>query len=153
MHSERDHIGLLRCVWMFSAAVDFEFGKETPTQTILRQHSPNRRLNQPFRLFAEHFSCSGSAYSAWVAGMTMVQFGLWLGSSKLDLGRVDDDHKITRVLMRGEIGTVFAAQNDCCARRDTPKRAPFRVNKDPSPHTQAIFARDAFSLFRQFQVS
>jgi len=140
IHSERDRLGFLRSMWMFGAAVDFKLSEKTPPQTILRQHSADGRLNQPFGLLLAHFPSCGGAYSARVAGMTMIQFSLWLGACKLHLGCVDDDHKITRILMGGEIWTMFAAQDDRRARRDTPKRMTLRIYKDPSPATQRIFA-------------
>jgi hypothetical protein len=111
-------LGLLGCMRMFSAAVDFQFGEEATPQSIFREHSTDRGLNEPFRSFLAHLPSTRGTDSAGVACMTMVQFSFSLGTGKRHLRRIDDDHKITNVLMRGEIGTMLAPQDHRCPRSD-----------------------------------
>ena len=138
---------------MFGAAVYFQLGEQTPSQTILRQHSAHRGFHQSLRLFQAHFSGMYGTNSARVSGMAMIQLVIGLGAGQQYLRGIDDNHKIARILMGSEIGTMFAAQDEGGARGDTAQRAPCRVDQDPSPAPQGIFVRNAFGLLRQLQLS
>ena len=151
--SKRDFLRLLRCVWMLGSPIHLKFRKQAPTQTILWQHSTNSRLDQPLRLILAYFSSRGRTYSAGIASMAVIQLGFWLGPGKLHPGGINDDYEIPSILMWGEIWAMFTAQNYCCTRSDTPERLPSGIDKDPSPTTQCGLAREAFSLFGQFQVA
>jgi hypothetical protein len=138
--SERDFLGLLRCMRMVSATVNLKFSKKAPTQTILRQHSADSRLDQPLRSILTHLPRRCSAYSSGIAGMSVIQFGLRLGAGKLHPGCINDDYEVTRILIGSEIWTMFAAQNYGGTRGDTPERLALGVDKDPPSTTQCVLA-------------
>jgi len=98
-------------MWMFSAAVDFQLGEETTSQTVFRQHSTHGCFNEALRPLPAHFPGTRSAEAARVAGMTMIQFGLGFVAGQLHFRCIDHNHKIARILMVSEIGPMFTTQH------------------------------------------
>ena len=96
---------------MFRATINLQLGEQSPSQAIFRKHSPHRHLYQTLRFFLKYFCCTSGPDPTGVTGMAMVQFGVDFGTGQPYLRSVDDDDEITRILMRREIGPVFASQH------------------------------------------
>ena len=95
---------------MFAAAIDLELGKEPPAKTVLGQHSMHGHFEEAFGAGLQELTGGSGADAAWKAGMAMVNLVGQLFAGQLDLGRIDDDDEVTRILVGREVGAVFAAQ-------------------------------------------
>src|SRR5579863_1966003 len=96
---------------MLCSAVNLELGEKPAAQAVLRQHPAYCRLDQPFGLVLAHLAGAGGANSTWVPGMTVIEFVLRLGAGELYFGGVDDDDEIAGILIRREVGAMFAAEH------------------------------------------
>lgn len=107
---------------MLGAIVNVYVLQQLGTQTVLGQHALDNlhvqgvhTLAQVFLLLALGLKQSGSA-EALATGIASVAHVLVLSpllAGHLALVGVDDDHVVTAVNMRGEVGFVLAAQQFC----------------------------------------
>src|SRR5208283_1733196 len=136
---------------MLLAAINLELGEEPPAQPIFRQHSAYRRLDQSLGFRFEHLAGRGAADPAGIISVPMVELVDGLCAGQLDLRGVDNHDKVAGVLMRGEIRTIFAAQDARGARGHSPQGAVGSVDQDPAAVPEGVLMGDADSLFGQLQ--
>src|ERR1700722_9101367 len=137
---------------MFGAAINFPLVENLMAEAILRQHPLRRNLEQALGLGLEHLAGSGRADSAGPSGMPMVLLAERLRSRQANLGGIDNNHEVAGILVRSVVGTRFAGQQACGARRDAAECSLARIDHDPLAVTQSTLAGDAAGLFGQFQI-
>src|ERR1019366_725513 len=139
--------GLLCCVRMLGATINLELIENLMAESILRQHSLHRNLEQPLGLGFAHLACRRRADSARPSRVAMIQLAQRFRSRQANLGGVDDNDEIAGILVGGVIGPGLAGQQACRARRDSSERSLACIDHHPVAVAQPILARDAAGLF------
>src|SRR5580692_1831655 len=137
---------------MLGAAINFQLVENLVAEAILRQHPLHRNLEQPLGLALEHLARRGRTDSTGPSGMPMVLLAELLRSRQANLRGVDDNDEVASILVGSVVGTRFAGQQACGARRDASECPLARIDHDPLAVTQSTLAGDAAGLFGQFQI-
>src|ERR1700726_2008532 len=95
---------------MLITFVHFQFGVKCPPETVVRDHSFDRMFNQQLWPAIPTPPSGLRFVSADKSGKTRECLLNLLFSSQSHLFRVNDDHEVTRVDVRGKYGLPFPAK-------------------------------------------
>ncbi len=132
---------------MLGLAINLELGEKSAAETVLRKHPAYGSLDKTLGTGLKKLARTRGPDAARIVGMVVIQLVPTLGASQFHLGRVDHDHKVACILMRGIVGTMLTAQDAGRARCYSAQGTAFSIDQDPSPTAQCVFMRDAFGLF------
>ncbi len=102
--------GLLGLVGVGRARVDLELAELAAAQLVLREHAPDRLLDDLAGVLLQQLADRGGGQAARVAGVAVGQLGGLLVAGQRHLLGVDDDDEVTGVHVRGVDRLVLAPQ-------------------------------------------
>src|SRR5438445_4567366 len=122
---------LLRCVRVSIASIYFEFPVNGAAESIVRNHSAHRSLNQQF--WMPHPSCPDifRFMATDVTGKAHESFLLFLFAGDAHFFGINHDHEIAGIDVRGEESFFLSPQKIRGLDRDTAKHLIFRVDDPP----------------------
>lgn len=126
-----DQNRLLSFMRMLFSAIDLQLGKYGPPQPVVRDHSFDRPFNQKFRAALPALLRSLGLVTADVPGEAHVSFLQLLLPGQPNLIRVDYDHKVARVNVRGEDSFSLAAEQIRNFNRNAAQRLTLCVDDEP----------------------
>src|SRR6185295_15323357 len=106
-------------MWMVLTLVHFQFGVERPAESIMRDHPFDRMFNEQLWPAIPSTSSGFRLVPANKSGKTSKCLLDFLLAGQTNLFRVNDDHEVTRIDVRGEDGLPFPTQEICHRHRDT----------------------------------
>ena len=96
---------------VLGACIDLELAEHLTTHRVLREHALDGELEGLLRLGRHQLAIAGLLKAAGVSSVIAIELLIELVAGKNQLGSVDHDHEITRVLERGIRWLVLAAKN------------------------------------------
>lgn len=136
--------GLLGFVLVGAAFVNVEVAQNGTTQTVLRQHATNSSFNQTLWALSKHLLRSGEALATRETRVAHVRLLRPLVTTQLHLAGIDDDHVITAVSVRGEIGFVFATNHFGHFRSKATQLLSVGIYHDPLLICSSLVGRNCF---------
>src|SRR6516162_5340938 len=142
-------LGLLRCMGMRIAAIDFQFPIHVPAKSIVRNHSAHGAFDQQLRMTSPARPDIFRFMSADVTGKTHVTFLFLFLSAKPDFFCVDDNDEVAGVDVWRENRFVFPAQQVRSLNGDSAKHLAFGINDPPLLWHVAGFGGKSFHVGRK----
>src|ERR1700736_6978918 len=97
-------------MWMGIAAINFQLPVNAATETIVRNHSSHRALDEQFRVARPSRPYVLRLVSSHVTGKAHETFLFFLFSGHAHFFGVDHDNEIAGIDVRGENRFLFSAQ-------------------------------------------
>ena len=126
-----ERLRLLGFVWMLCSSIYKKFFVHRPSQFVFGQHAFNPFFNNEFRFAIQHTGYILPALATWVTCMAHIFFLEHFVASEPDFFRINDDHIIARVNVRGERRFVLTHQDMRNAAEQAACRLSFSINDIP----------------------
>lgn len=117
---------------MIRPNIDLELFAHFLAELILREHAPNRHLEDSLRMTLEHLFGGHLFEAAWPAGVMTVELVLQLVSSEDNLVCVDDYNVIAHINVRRICCLVLAHQDHRSLGRKPADRLAVCVDEKPA---------------------
>ena len=111
--------------------VDLQLLAHGTTERVLRQHALHGMLDDAFGMLGHGLGEGLGLQPAGIATMTVVNLVRSLRARHADLVRVDDDHEVARVDVRGVLRLVLALEDLRSFGRHAAEHLVGRVDQDP----------------------
>src|SRR3989475_2045949 len=118
---------------MVGTRVDLQLGRQAPAEAVLRQHASHRVAHEADRMPGQHLARARPPHPARIGGVTDVLLLLELLARQPNLGRIDDDHEVAGVEVRGETRVGLPAQHQRDSRREAAEDLALGVGDVPAP--------------------
>ena len=116
---------------LFRTSVDFKFLHHLLAQSAMREHSPDR-FGERFGRVLRHQSVKRNpAFAADVPRMMEILLLLGLLAGRSDLARIDDDHEIAGIDVRGIDSLVLAHQKTGSGAGNATEGLAFGIDELP----------------------
>lgn len=145
---ERNGFGLLSFMRMGGADIHTKVAKHLTAEGTFRKHTFHREGNRAGRMLGEEALRSLEFHATRIAGVTEVLFVGHFFTGQGDLLRIDDDHIIASVHVRGEDGLGLTAKNRSDFGREATQCLAFGIHKDPLFSDVFWFSRVCFETDR-----
>ena len=129
---------------MIISRINVQVGKQPPTEPVLGQHSFHGMFDNALGVLVEHLAGRGKALTAGVTRVADVNLVGHFLAGEANLIGVDDDHVVSAVNVRGEVGFVFAANQGCNLAGQPTKHFALCVNHNPFLLHRFLVGRDGF---------
>src|ERR1700677_59924 len=134
---------LLRLMRVIRTRVHLELGQGLAAERVLRQHAADGLLDRALRVLGHQLAIGNRVQAARVTGVTVRLLLLELVAGQRDLRRVDHDHEVARVDVRGEDRLVLAAEQHCRVAGQTAKHDVRGIDDMPLPLYVTVFRAES----------
>ena len=129
---------------MIISRINVQVGKQPPTEPVLGQHTFYGMFNDALGVLFEQQSGRSKTLTAGITRMADIDFVGHFFACEANLLGINDNHVVSAINVRGEVGFVFAANQGCNLAGQPTKHFALSVNHNPFLLHRFFVGRDGF---------
>ena len=135
---------MLSRVGVIISRINVQVGKQPPTEPVLGQHSFHGMFDNALGVLVKHLAGRGKALTAGVTRVADVNLVGHFLAGEANLVGIDDDHVVSAVNVRGEVGFVFTPDHGGNLAGQTTQNLVFSIHNNPLLRHRVAVGGDGF---------